>query len=191
MPQADGLGPAAWGRDGGRQEDVVSTKGKRGCCREDPWSKEASSPWQADGRLDGAAAAGAGCLDQALLAFKDYAPGTHLSRYSMCGVAGSSSPSAVSSCGTTAGGSWFTTRGTWARGVLQKDRGGRGRWGGRVRMCTNPAHVHCRTWCGMHDRSWGSTPLRHACCCWGPQRCAVTAAAHLTSAPRAAPAWGR
>lgn len=44
----------------------------------------------------------------------------------MCGVAGSSSPSAVSSCGTTAGGSWLTTSGTWARGVLRDGEEGQG-----------------------------------------------------------------
>lgn len=43
----------------------------------------------------------------------------HLSRNSTCGVCGSSSPSAVSSCGTTAAGSWLTSSTTWSGGVLQ------------------------------------------------------------------------
>lgn len=38
----------------------------------------------------------------------------------MCGDCGSTCPSAVSSCGTTAGGIWLTTSATWARGVLRQ-----------------------------------------------------------------------
>ena len=36
--------------------------------------------------------------------------------------------------GTTAGGSWFTTRDTWARGVLQAMRGWQERAAGQARM---------------------------------------------------------